>query len=56
MNKFKINDRVTGLQYPDLLPAKVIELIKPNFVKIEFEYKGKKRSQILPEYRLRYLN
>lgn len=56
MNIFKIGDKVIGLSYPDLIPAKVIEIVKDGFVNIEFEDNGRVKTQILPEYRLKHLN
>lgn len=54
-NKFKIWDAVIGLAAPDLIPAKVVEIVKDGFVNIEFTHKGTIKTQILPEYRLRLL-
>lgn len=56
MNNFKIGDAVIGLAAPDLIPAKVIEIVKEGFVNIEFTHNGVIKTQILPEYRLKLFN
>lgn len=56
---FSIGDIVIGKQEPDLLPARVIGLIKTDcefhFYEIEFlDKKGRLKTAILPEYRLTF--
>jgi len=57
-NIYKVGDKVIGLQYPDDVPAEVIELVKTThecgFVVVEFLDKGHTRTATIAEYRIKH--
>lgn len=49
----KIGDRVIGLQYPNLVPAEVIEVKSDKWVYIKFEFKGSEITRLVDIEKIR---
>lgn len=50
---FKISDKVIGLQYPNLVPAQVVDIKSDKQVYIKFEFKGRKTTRLVDIEKIR---